>query len=70
MMVGEKPSMNTVPWRASALLQERTSGPGSSDLSGGWLAGKTSLCTLGNKTGVFGYGFWSMASDNLNVHTS
>lgn len=38
-MVGELPEDYSVPWRQSALLQEQQSGPGGSDISGGWLAG-------------------------------
>lgn len=38
-MVGALPSGFDVPWRSSALLQEATSGPGGTDISGGWLAG-------------------------------
>ena len=40
MMVGNLPESYKVPWRSTALLQETTSGPVSSDVSGGWLTGQ------------------------------
>jgi len=38
--VGTLPYGFDVPWRSSALLQEQTSGPSATDLSGGWLSGE------------------------------
>ena len=43
MQVGNLPFGFDVPWRSSALLQEQTSGPGATDISGGWLTGKDLL---------------------------
>ena len=40
MQVGSLPYGFDVPWRSSALLQEQTSGPSASDVSGGWLSGE------------------------------